>query len=746
MTVIKSLHLVRCIPRTRIAASLAELMSQKPGGRHRTPDWHGPKVEHGLQVFECYLHVTSQRFAPSGYITQVELDLLIHFVATLKSGQLVRLDNSRDTYKYLMPLFSALHRAFGHPALASIATNASRALDAPTAQSAIELAALSRKVHFDPEAVDMWAGWPVKSQSGRESAMDLYSLHTCLGSEFARAYCQAVNEEFYTARAIYTRNIYGRFAEYLADNLEPGGSQRLKSSHFTQGLLLNFMRSYFVERHAEGMTIKYLKSSWRCFVRFLEDHVFPAGLIAAPEIPLPTPIVGASVGAKTRIRKSLEPGRREDVKANLITEVPLSLTDLEAAEFIFKQLECDLGIIRSWALSAREDVLRLQKRRQELASFYLSKKQLGKNNALARTAYQYEQFVETGNSKKRVPGYCREHAGSLGIINGLSLLPFAILIIIEHPQITTTFLNDLELYDKNGKMTGLVHLDRSSYLTGYKMRRGAANAEQRIKLNSVSLGLVNEILSLTSPLRRIAHLNRGTHGGRLFLVHRSKTARSLPVAVSFASVASYNAAEIALDIARRTGVDPARAKRLAKLLSLRSIRATMAVLHLRDTGSLEQTAEAIGHKDALPKLMDHYIPESLHGFLKSRWIRIFQTGIIVEAMQGSPLLFEASGLADLQQLDAFLKNHALNLADAETPVDACTPEDEREALVCISPEVVRVLSDIENRVNADKAGSPGILISWAAFYKHLKSVVLGMTDRPDLAAIIRRHEQELGRD
>lgn len=744
MTIIKSMHLVRCIPRTRIAESLA--ITLKNGGKRKAPAGNAPAIEYGLQVFECYLQVTNQDFSPSASITQDELDLLIHFAATLKSGQLIRLENSWDAYKCLAPLFSTLHRIFGHAALASIAKNASRPLEAPTEQSALELAALSRHLTLDADVVDMWAGWPVKYQSGRESAMDLYSLHSCLGTEFARAYCQAVNDAFYTSRATYSRNIYGRFAEYLAENLDPGDSQRLKNKHITHGLLLNFMHCYFIERHAERVSVRYLKKSWRDFVRFLESHIFPSGLIAAPEAPLPTPAVNAAVGSKTRVRKSLSPERKEEVKANLITEVPLSLTDLEAAEFIFKQLEDDLNIIKKWALSAKDEVLSLQDKRKELAAAHLSEKESASDASLAKTAYQYEQFVETGNAKRRTSGYSREHAKLLGIVNGLALLPFAVLITIEHPQITTIFLDELELYDKNGKSTGIVEIDGGSYLTGYKMRRGAVNAEQRIKLNSVSLGLVNEIVSLTSPIRRIAQLNGGTHGGRLFLVHRSSSARTLPVAISFASVASINAPEIALDIVHRTGVELEKAKRLAKLLSLRSIRATMAVLYLRDSGSLEQTAEAIGHKATLPRLMDHYIPESLHAFLRSRWIRIFQTGIIIEAMQGSPFLLEASGLADLEKLDAFLKNHALNIADSNKSVDTCALGGEREALVCISPEVVQVLSSIEYRVKADKAGAPGILISWAASYKRLKSVVFSMKDRPDLAAIILKHDQGLSRE
>lgn len=712
----------------------------------KAPSWHGPALDKALQVLECYLQVTDQRFAPSDVITEGELDLLVHFVATFKSGRLLKLDTSDSAYQYLMPMFSALYGVFGDPMLMDIARNARRGLGIKVEQSATELAASSNDLELNLDVIDMWAGWPVKSQSGRVSAMDLYSLHTRLGAAFARAYCKAVNDEYSTSRSTYTSNIYGRFANYLANDSEPQLLQRLSNSYFSQKLIVSFMRDYFIDRHTDGVSIRYLKSSWRNFVRFLEGHIFPSGLIAAPEVPLPIPIASATDGRKTRIRKSLQPGREDEVKANLITEVPLNLTDVEAAEVIFKQLESDLEVIRSWALSAKDEIVRLQNWRRDLASRHLSKDFLDEDTFLARTAYQYEKFVESGNPPRRAAGYCREHPQRLGIVSGLALLPFAILITIEHPNITKVFLDDLELYDKNGNLTGLAHLDGGSYLTGYKMRRGAIHAEQRVKLNSTSLELVEDVISLTTPLREIANLNGGAHGRRLFLAHRSKTIRSLPSAVGFASIASFNTPGIARDIARRTGVDASRAERLAKLLSVRSVRATMAVLHLRDTGSLEQTAEAIGHKAPLPKLMDYYVPEPLHDFLRMRWIRIFQTGIIIEAMRESPLLLEASGLSDLGQLDEFLNNHALNIPTGKPSIDPSGAKNDSEALVCISPEVVRVLSSIESRVEANRPESPGILIAWAAFYAKLKSVVLGMKDRPDLIEILCKNDPELGRE
>jgi hypothetical protein len=43
-------------------------------------------------------------------------------------------------------------------------------------------------------------------------------------------------------------------------------------------------------------------------------------------------------------------------------------------------------------------------------------------------------------------------------------------------------------------------------------------------------------------------------------------------------------------------------------------------------------AEALGHKYYRPELLSFYLPESILNFFQSRWIRIFQKGIICEAI------------------------------------------------------------------------------------------------------------------
>ncbi|WVV47951.1 hypothetical protein THH46_30435 [Pseudomonas sp. NA13] len=72
-------------------------------------------------------------------------------------------------------------------------------------------------------------------------------------------------------------------------------------------------------------------------------------------------------------------------------------------------------------------------------------------------------------------------------------------------------------------------------------------------------------------------------------------------------------------------------------------------------------SEALGHKSFDPSLLARYLPAPIWDFFQDRWIRIFQAGIIIEAMDGSPYKLKASGFDTLEQVEEFLLNHSIQL-------------------------------------------------------------------------------------
>jgi len=70
-------------------------------------------------------------------------------------------------------------------------------------------------------------------------------------------------------------------------------------------------------------------------------------------------------------------------------------------------------------------------------------------------------------------------------------------------------------------------------------------------------------------------------------------------------------------------------------------------------------ADALGHAEYAPSLLFRYLPLSVLTFFQERWIRIFQQGIVVKALEDSAFLLEASNFGTMSEVDEFLKNHAL---------------------------------------------------------------------------------------
>ena len=92
------------------------------------------------------------------------------------------------------------------------------------------------------------------------------------------------------------------------------------------------------------------------------------------------------------------------------------------------------------------------------------------------------------------------------------------------------------------------------------------------------------------------------------------------------------------------------------MTKLRASKAVQLYLIQNDT---QKMAEALGHKYYRPELLSFYLPETILNFFQSRWIRIFQKGIICEAMKDSKNFFKASKFNSLEELEEFMNLHSL---------------------------------------------------------------------------------------
>ncbi|MNJ35175.1 hypothetical protein D3C77_299040 [compost metagenome] len=290
------------------------------------------------------------------------------------------------------------------------------------------------------------------------------------------------------------------------------------------------------------------------------------------------------------------------------------------------------------------------------------------------------------------------------------------LLVHAHPCITDSFFEFFELYDKRGNMSGFTKTDVGYQLVGYKDRKGGALSEQKIDLTEEEAGWVKLLISLTKPLSDELRAD-GNDTWRYLFLHTcnyiTTPSRSNPMKLNKKTIDFQK--RMISEFMEVGGLDEEAAKAFIVRLSVTAFRASAAVeIYLRDH-SVEEMARALGHTRYSSALLTRYLPQSILAFFQTRWIRIFQRGIICQAMKGSPRLLEAARFENMEELHEFLKNHALqdipehlqnpDYLNAPAPTAAAKKSKSKTAdqvVVSIDPGVLTALLSLNAAVKKAK--------------------------------------------
>lgn len=704
-----------------------------------------------LRLFECFLQVTRQAFDVDADSKESQR-IVSEFLGALHSDRFcVRSDSARyTTGQAFLATLSTIQRDNLFP------QNLERDMRScgPPVGRVLTLSKEFSARQLDEDAVWAWQGWRCIDRDGYETWLPLLGVYYRLGRQFTeRLY--AICSTYVSSRSRTRVPCLPELCAFLAttrnfDDVESALSDPLSARRFLQDFLLFFVETKYAK--GCGSRVETVVTVWNNqFVPFVREHLVPAGFISEPFGEIPRPQARRVTGAKTHIRKTR---LGTEVKANLLTEVPLHVTDSEAMGLLFSQLRADFDSIVSWAKYEATSLWDRYERRKRLAETGTVRTKMRRQAStlpdvpwlisranpdwLRNAAATFEHYGY-GHQDQHLfyPRPLAETAQDLGLPTARALLPHAALLVAEHPAITTAFLDELRLFDKNGKRSGLIETDGATYLVGFKRRKGAADAQQEIALNETSLKIVNQVISLTDPLR--THLReKGNERWRRLFLTTFKGIGGTPQVQRFATQTSgLYAPQIAAGLSRVCGHNEEKSHSLARQFSLRSLRATRGVLIYLEKGSLDEFAKALGHKKYEPRLMEHYLPKPILAFFQNRWIRIFQTGIIVEAMKDSPFLLQASGLGSLAELDAFLTNHAIktipsHLMDASSSSRRKTMDEaDTEVIFGVNESILTVLLSLEMAVSSSTRKVSGMAIYWSSVADHLTSLIRA-GHRPDL--------------
>jgi hypothetical protein len=619
-----------------------------------------------LRVLEAFLAVTGQTLDFNGR-TFSPKSVLVDFVGALYSERFM-VSTSQKRYKWTVLWRSVV--AVACPA-------AYRLIPPPHSTNPSLWFSQARErfeaISLDAVQVDLWRGWVCVNGSHVMTWYDFRGLYLRYGKAFAEQLAAACTKFFHRRKA-HALPMMQAFACYLGALPDHWTLDMFLSPSRAAGLFAQFLRNRadaYGERNCQYSTFR---DNWVDFSFFAKSFLCNGKLFAKLDkiVELPAKYVD---GAITHRRVDPD-GKVRIVK--LLTDVPLRLSHKEATELVFRNIQADVDSIACWAQKEVDKIWRSRQQRLirasrgEIKHILPNKVVTGRTLLLDRSrpdwechacaTFEHHGFRPSidGHLKSLYPHPLGEMATDvLGLPTKGALIPHMALLVIAHPELTDGFFHNLKLYDESGQLEGVAQTDIGWLLDGDKFRRGPEDAEQQVHLSERDSEIVAQVIELTSPLRRYLK-SRNDPSWRYLFLHCGKgfsyPRRILP---SEETSSRRMDTRLAKSFRANGAISPADSERLAKRFSLTALRASVAVCKYLKEPNLQKLAKLLGHKNVDLRMLQRYLPAPLLAFFQERWMRVFQCGLLVEALKDSPYLLPATGFASLDEVSEFLNNHAL---------------------------------------------------------------------------------------
>ena len=299
-------------------------------------------------------------------------------------------------------------------------------------------------------------------------------------------------------------------------------------------------------------------------------------------------------------------------------------------------------------------------------------------------------------------------------LNRNVLFAIAVKLILNHPEITDSFISNFVYWDEKDNVVGINNTDQGTYLIGYKPRKGKTLAEQKILLNDETSKLISILLEMSVDIRKNLKDNNNDLYKKLFIsgsvnnltITGFSNLSFLPNKEPFNNIITY--------LQEKQNISYDDSVNFSRNVSLTKIRASRGVQVYFETQSTTKMAKALGHTKYDPQLLSRYLPAPILEFFQRRWILLFQKGIICEAMKDSEFLLKASNFKDMEQLNTFLENHTLkNIPNvSNNKKDNTQSDDDLKVYISVDEEKIAALLSIgkaiENSKDINKVSSKAI--------------------------------------
>lgn len=592
---------------------------------------------------------------------------------------------------------------------------------------------------LDKEAVWLWRAWMVESRTGKKIWLPLYPVYSRLGRSFTEK-LHAACADYVSARRLVRVPLLKEFAKFISNYPETISESDFRSSQFITRFWREFLDHYIRTKFQSGRQISLLIREWReGFTFFVREALIGSGLIAEQFGLFPAPPPRKIYGSQTNLRHQLD---GSTLKTRLLTHIPLQISDKDALELLFNDIQKDVDLIVRWAELAAKDLWSRFLRRERfgpegIARMYGPTPDNEKKcwiisrsnpNHLKNAAATFKHFGYLTNFEievqKTYPLPLSKTAYELGLPITGALLPHCVLLIANHPAITPSFLENFELFDKSGQLIGLLQAEDKFVLNGVKARKGPSKSQQIIPLTNESLKIVQQVIAITEPLRKYLR-TKGDDNWR-YLLLTSKSAFGYPSRIRNLTTDTSDArrvSSLAENLSSACDLPITERTAYAQRFSLASLRASVGVLVYLETKDVRKMAEALGHSCYNTDLLSRYLPEPILAFFQERWIRVFQEGMILEALKDSEHLLECSSFSTIDELDDFLKAHALKEIPSSNAPVRTQPRQKNfgssEVILGIDVGVLTVLLSISDAVQNSSRKANLMSQYWAQISAHI---------------------------
>lgn len=532
---------------------------------------------------------------------------------------------------------------------------------------------------IDSNKLNYINGWQVVSKQGKTLEVFLDEFYVNFGMKFTEKVHKALINYAFKHKSSSLENALNIFKSLFGGMVDVYVRRKdipievLLSRNYVQPFFHKVFKVLFARSQAAQNCPKYFHKMWAKAVFNYTDCFINTDVFGEPHKPFIVPNWKTPKGNAPTF--SIGGNAKLTEKVSWFSNIPLKIKDEDAISIIQQRLERDISYIKYVCVTKFNELTEREARNNEfiekglvkpLSSNSHNRKYhniVGPENLANTVATFNSHGIANKSSYSSFLGFAgkaQDLNRELNLPNKSTLNVLLTLLVIEHPLITPSWLDKWELFDVHGNQIGFNKSGGHYIAVSYKSRKGAVNAQQVVILNNFSASIVKFLIQHTRVAREYLK-QQGDRNWRMMILTATSTSATRLINLNASLHSASNFYQWLQDtslIEANGTVTVKEAKLISDVHSLRSVRRHRGLQIYLESRSMDVVSEALGHEKKDTKLLTSYLPKPLMDFFNDRWVRQFQSAILLEAMKGSVYCLDAVNMTT-EDIQTFLANHGI---------------------------------------------------------------------------------------